>query len=259
MTVSARHFLTTLLACLLLTWVADVPAFAQTAGEEGVAAPKAGDSRGRRRKRRSQLTGELARQGEAELQKSVRVFQQRYLVKRHRLELLAGGGLELADPLVHHYATDVTLLFHIDERWAVGVSGAKWWGSALDAFHAVQDDFGLFPERSFMQAGGFAEVQFSPIFGKFASFGLAVVQMDAYLLAGGGALRTSVGTDIKVAGMFGFGLRLHTLRAVTISLEIRDMLFNETFQARDELLQHVFAGVKLGLWIPPTFDYRFQR
>ena len=47
----------------------------------------------KKRLRRSSLTSKLAKESEAALQRSVRVFQQRYLIKRHRLELLAGGGM----------------------------------------------------------------------------------------------------------------------------------------------------------------------
>ena len=210
-------------------------------------------------KRRSKLTQELARKGEEELQRSVRVFQQRYLIKKFRAELVVGGASELGDPLIHHWASDIGLTFHLSQHWAVGISGIKTWGSRQEAFDAVQDDFGLFPERSLMQAGGFGEVQFSPVFGKFASFGLAVVQMDAYLIAGGGAIRTNVNEELKPAGLMGVGLRIHALRALTLSLEIRDLMFVENFQFRNELIQHVFGGIKLGLWIPPTFTYRFQR
>ncbi len=259
-----RHY------CIALTIAAAgvcvaAPATAAPTGKAGVKAPARGAKRGKRKgfraiKRRSKLTMELARKGEEELQRSVRVFQQRYLIKKFRAELVVGGATELGDPLVHHWASDVGLTFHLSQRWAIGVSGMKAWGSRQEAFDAVQDDFGLFPERSLIQAGGFGEVQFSPVFGKFASFGLAVVQMDAYLIAGGGAVRTNVGEELKPTGLVGFGLRIHALRALTLSLEIRDLIYQEGFLLdRSEVLQHVFGGIKLGLWIPPTFTYRFQR
>jgi len=226
----------------------------------GGAGAKSGTRRGFRAiKRRSKLTQELARKGEEELQRSVRVFQQRYLIKKFRVELVVGGATELGDPLIHHWVTDVGLTFHLSQRWAVGVSGLKAWGSRQPAFESVQDDFGLFPERSMIQAGGFGEIQFSPVFGKFSSFGLAVVQMDAYLIVGGGAVRTSVDEELKPSGLIGFGLRIHALRALTVSFEIRDLLFSEGFLTREGTLQHVFGGIRLGLWIPPTFTYRFQR
>ena len=164
----------------------------------------------------------------------------------------------MADPLMRHLLADAGLTFHLSQRWAVGISGFKAWGSRL-MFKDVQDHFGLFPERSALQAGGLGEVQFSPVFGKFSSFGLAVVQMDAYLIAGGGMVRSTTNEDLKPTGLIGIGLRIHTLRAITLSLEVRDLLFTEGFLAREELMQQVFGGVKIGFWIPPSFDYRFQR
>lgn len=208
---------------------------------------------------RTALTRELAEQGEAELHKSVRVFQQRYLVKAGRAELQLGGGLTLADPMVHHYDTNATLLYHLSEQWAIGVSGAKYFGTQRQAFHDVEVLYGLFPEKSVMQAGGFGEVQFSPVVGKFSSFGLAVLQLDAYLVGGGGVIRTTRGEKLKPAGLLGVGVRVHTFRWMSLSVEVRDYGLFEEFLTGPAVLQHVFAGAKIGLWLPPTVQYRYQR
>jgi outer membrane beta-barrel protein len=240
----------------------DAAPAATTAGksEAKPAAPTAaGGGVDKGRKKRGRLSDELARQGEAELRKSVRVFQQRYLLKAGRAELQVGGSMTMADPLVSHRNLDAGLLWHINEEWAVGATGSKPYAEFTEAFVAIQNDFGLFPEKSEIQGMGFGEVQWSPIFGKFSTFGVAVVQMDAYLLAGGGALRTTINSDYKPAGQIGAGLRIHLLRALTLSLEIRDVLFVESFKLGDHLMQHVFGGVRLGFWIPPTVQYRFQR
>lgn len=237
---------------------AATPAQAPAVDAGATPAPVAAADPGREAPK-AQSNDELARQGEAELQRSVRVFQQRYLMKRHRLELLVGGSSAIADPLVNHWALDAGLLFHLSESWAVGASGFKPFGERSDTFLAIQSDFGLFPERSLIQAAGFAEAQYSPIFGKFSVFGVGVVQMDAYVLAGAGAVRTTVGTSLKPAGLVGAGMRVHALRALTLSLELRDVMMVENFQLGDRFLQHVFVGAKIGIWIPPTVTYRYQR
>ncbi len=215
--------------------------------------------RERRLRRRRKLTAELARKGAAELQRSVRVFQQKYLLKSKRVELLGGGSVAIGDPLIRTYNIDASLLFHISQSLAIGATGFYATASENDAFQNIQSDFGLFPERSLLQAGGFGEVQYSPIFGKFSSFRMAVVQMDIYFIGAIGALRTSVSADPKLAWQVGAGLRIHTLRALTVSFEIRDLMMQETFQGGERLMQHWFGGIKLGLWIPPTFDYKHQR
>lgn len=225
---------------------------------DGVARPHSG------------LSKEVAEQGEAELQKSVRVFQQRYLVKTHRVELLLGGSSSFNDPWIHHYGADAALLFHFSERWAGGIGGAKWFAQPRTAFTNIQGDYGLFPEKSNLQAGGWGEIQFSPIFGKFTSFGVGMVQVDAYLLAAGGAVRTTRSEALKPAGAVGLGVRIHTLRWLTLAVEIRDLMFNEQFQDCDsssksfevcnsKLMNQWFGGVRLGIWLPPTVQYRYQR
>ncbi len=214
------------------------------------------------------LSQEVAEQGEAELQKSVRVFQQRYLLKTHRAELLFGGTSTFNDPYVHHYGADATLLFHLNEQWSIGAGGAKWWGSSTTAFSNIQNNYGLFPEKSVLQAGGWLETQWSPVIGKFTSFGVAVLQADAYLLAGVGVVRTTRGTALKPAGDLGGGVRIHALRWLTLALEVRNLLFMETFETCETgstgpcgnlLMKHWFGGLKLGLWIPPGVQYKYQR
>jgi len=208
---------------------------------------------------RGAMTQEQAEASEAELQRSIRVFQQRYLIKDKRLEVLVGGNMTFGDAWVQHYAADASLLFHINERLAIGGTATKWWGQETEAFGNVEDNFGLFPEKSALQAGGHLEVQWSPVIGKFASFGVAVMQLDGYLLGGGGAARTTRGEDIKPYGVIGAGLRLHTLRWLTVSVELRDLIMSEGFQDGSRILQHWSGGIRLGFWIPPTFQYRYER
>jgi outer membrane beta-barrel protein len=208
---------------------------------------------------RGAMTQEQAEASEAELQRSIRVFQQRYLLKALRLEVLAGGNMTFGDAWVKHYAADASLLFHINEKLAIGATAMKWWGSETSAFTSVESNFGLFPEKSALQAGGHLEVQWSPLIGKFALFGAGPMQMDGYLLAGGGAARTTRGEDLKPYGTAGIGVRLHTLRWLTVSIEARDLILSETFQTGSRLLQHWSGGIRLGFWIPPTFQYRYER
>ena len=259
-------------ACLLLSRGVAAAPTAPAAPEAGEATPETGGDAGGAtpspgsapeepgsREKRNRLSDALARQGEADLQRSVRVFQQRYLLKGGRVEVLAGGSASLGDPMMGHLSVDAGLLVHLNEHWAVGLSGSKPFGSENETFLSIQRDFGLFPERSLLQATGFAEVQFSPIFGKVSSFGVAVEQMDIYGVLGAGGVRTTATASIKPAGQIGVGMRLHLLRALTLSFEVRDTLMMESFQAGDRFMQHVFGGAKLGFWIPPTVEYRYQR
>lgn len=214
------------------------------------------------------LTRELAEQGENELNKAVRVFQQRYLVKRHRVELQVGGGMTINDHMVTHFAGDAGLFFHFTDQFALGVTGSKYAARDSSASNAVENNFGLFAERSHLQAGGMLEAQWSPLFGKFAVFGLGVVQVDGFLIAGGGVTRTTRGVDLKPTGEIGIGIRLHMLRWLSLSADVRDLVYSETFQTCDtasagvcgkEILNQWFTGLRIGIWIPPSFTYRFPR
>lgn len=236
------------------------PAGEASAAPAGAAGDAAQEPAGGDGQRRSALTRELAEQGEAELFKSVRVFQQRYLVKTKRVELTIGGSTSFGDPFAQHFAADAGLLFHLSEQWAFGGGASKWFASRTEGFHQIEKDYGLFPEESQLQAGGWGEVQFSPVAGKFSGFGLGVLQGDAYLLLGGGAARTTRGESLKPFGLIGTGLRMHVGRWLTLSMELRDLVLPETFlNDQTRVLQHWFGGIKLGLWLPPSVQYQFPR
>ncbi len=246
----------------------DPPPAAEGAAAPAEGAPPAGDTPavaqpgdgGESGAKRTALTRELAEQGEAELFKSVQAFQQRYLIKAKRVELQLGGGSSMAAPMFHHYSADVDLLFHINEHWAVGAGGAKWFGTTKPEFGQIQRDFGLFPEKSTLQAGGHGFVEFSPVVGKFAVFGQWVLQIDGYGMLGGGGLRTSRGENIKVYGLAGVGLRFHTARWLSLSLELRDIIYSEGYlNDSNRVMQQVFGGIKLGFWLPPTVQYKHPR
>ncbi len=275
---AARNALVSL-ACLLTLGIA-TPAHAATEADkpvnDNVAEPdavqtapgEAVTAEGAEAARSHTLTRELAEQGESELNKAVKVFQQRYLVKRHRLELQLGGAMTVNDPMVTHFAGEAGLFFHFTDSIAVGVTAAKYSASDSPTANTVESNFGLFAERSHLQAGGMLEAQWAPLFGKFAVFGLGVVQVDGYLIVGGGVERTTRGTDLKPAGEIGLGLRLHMLRWLSLSADVRDLVYQETFQSCDTtsagvcgatLMNQVFTGLRIGVWIPPTFTYRFPR
>jgi len=236
---------------------ADEPPAGSGAADDAPADAPAGDDIDKGR--RSSLTRDLAEKGEADLHRSVRVFQQLYMPKAGRVEVMFGAGLSLADPMIKHYSTDATLLVHLGERWAIGVGGSRWAGWEAEQFNMIERDFGLFPERSMLQAGGHGQLQWSPLVGKFASFGIAVLQVDGYLLAGGGVARTSRSDALKPFGLVGVGLRVHTARWLTLAVEFRDMIMSEQFISESKLLQHVFAGIQLGVWLPPSVSYKFPR
>ena len=214
------------------------------------------------------LTKELALEGENELNKAVRAYQQRYLTKRHRVELQLGGGLTFNDPWVRHESAEAGLFFHVTEQFAIGLTGGKYWAQDTSAVATQEKNFGLFAEKSHLQAGGMLEAQWAPLFGKFAIFGFGVVQLDAYLLVGGGVERTTRGTDLKPAGEIGAGLRFHIFRWLSLAADVRDLLVIEKFQDCDSTssgacgtfpVHNVFAGLHIGLWIPPSVTYRFPR
>jgi len=196
---------------------------------------------------------------EEEASREVRVVQQKPFLKAGRVELFVAGGGAFNDPLTTHYGVTAAARVHLSPQVALSLTGFKFYGRTTDNASAIQTDFGLFPERSLIQAAGFAEVNWVPLVGKFVLLGSWVVNWDGYFILGGGVLRTNHDEDLKLGGNVGVGLRSYITRWLTFNVELRDIIFLEKFNAGSQVMQHVYGMAGIGLWIPPTYEYKYQR
>jgi outer membrane beta-barrel protein len=199
----------------------------------------------------------------------IRVIQQRPLLRANRVEVQTLFGLGLSDTMFRHMAPVLNLRFHIDERWSVGASGAYYFpdthghdiplSSTSTIFEAVTDTFEVFPEKAVIEWSAGVDTSFIPIDGKFALFNSHILYFDFYLLAGGGVLQTSRSGSLKPAGMVGLGWRLTFNRWLALTVEFRDHLYMENYNAGDEFVNHVMFQTGLSWWFPFDFEYRFPR
>ena len=71
---------------------------------------------------------------------------------------------------------------------------------------------------------------------------------------------TTRGESIKPFGLVGTGVRMHIGRWLSLSMELRDLVMVETFlDDQSRVLQHWFGGIKLGIWLPPSVQYKYPR
>lgn len=200
-----------------------------------------------------------AEAGAEQVRESIRVIQQRPVLRALRAEVQAFGGVGLSDTLFRHFLVTGNARFHITEQWSVGGSYSHYFGSTSGLFEDVTTDFSVFPEKSLIRWMGGLDAAFVPIYGKFALFDQHIVHYDFYGLAGVNVLQTSRSDDIKVAGVLGLGWRVYLTRWLAFTTEVRDHLYVESFNAGDRFMSHFVFHAGFSMFLPFDFDYRFPR
>lgn len=195
----------------------------------------------------------------SDLESLIRVVQQRPILKSGRFELFAGAGIVANDEFYRHWLATATGRMHVSEWVSIGASYEKYWSSEAKLLDDVTQDFEVFPERSRMQwyAGG--EVSVVALEGKFSFFDATIAYWDIYASLGGGVITTTRSDDPKPAGLIGVGWRLFLADWLTLSVELRDHIYFEKFNAGNEFTNDVVGQVGLTFFIPFGFDYEYEK
>ena len=232
-------------ACVLFAMTAlACPAFAQTSSPEG-SAPKV-----------------AAKEKPQEEAGEVRVYQQIPLMKKGRLELGLISGVSVNDTAFIHLNGGAATRFHITQQWSVGASYHKYMRVRTGVEDTLTQEFGLFPERKFRDYYAGADVAWAPIYGKMLALESAISNFDVYMVLGTGVMRTfTQGTfgDNRISGNFGFGSRFYLGGWGSIQTEVRDYMYMETLQSGDALYQDWVISIGFSLFVPTTYEYRYQK
>lgn len=195
----------------------------------------------------------------SDLDSLVRVIQQRSVLKSGRFELFAGAGLVVNDAMYDHWMATATGRVHVSEWISIGATYSKFFSAVSELQRTVAKDYEVFPELSATRwyAGG--DVTFVAVDGKFVFFDSAIAYWDLYASIGGGVTVTSRSDSPKPTGMVGVGWRLFLADWLTLSVELRDYLFIEKFNAGNELVNNLVGQAGLTIFIPFGFDYEYAK
>jgi outer membrane beta-barrel protein len=207
---------------------------------------------------------------EEEYHKNIKVYQPKPFLKAGRFELTPFAALSTNPSMVNLYGFGGVAGYNINEALWVGGQFTQFVYTSTATRQHLEDDFGLFPERS--ETGYDATLRFAwtPLFAKGALFGYLLNHWDAYVFGGGGFARTRL-TDFAPGGELGLGLRFFMGSAMALNIELSDFLYMETFPGRgtDEngnpnpddtlFLQNYVLRCGLTVYFPFTFEYRSER
>lgn len=170
---------------------------------------------------------------------------------------MGGGGL--ADTMFNHAALTGSARYHMSEAWSIAGLYSHHFGETSPLFDEVTDRFELFPERSVVEWSAGLDIGWTPVFGKFALVESYIMHFDMTVLLGASAVLTSRSPDPKVGGSAGLAMRLYLSPWLAITGEVRDQVFVETYNAGDELVNHVLAQAGFSIFFPFEYAYRYPR
>jgi len=195
----------------------------------------------------------------SDLDSLVRVVQQRPIVKAMRLEIGFLAGVSTADVMHDQYTLTGSGRFHISEWLSIGASYSKYFSSRSKIFTDVTGDLEVYPELSQVQWYAGADIALVMFDGKFKLFDDAIGYWDIYALLGGGVTKTSRGDSPLPTGMLGVGMRIFLAKWLTLSFELRNHIYVESFNAGSELVNNVVGQGGITIFIPFGFDYSYSK
>ena len=190
--------------------------------------------------------------------RAISVIQQKPLIRSMRVELTPTFGYTVNDTLREYMQAAATLRFHITDVWSVGVNYGHYFADDRELVLELQDDYSVFPERNSVQwfAGG--DVGWTPIYGKFVLFESGIVHWDMYVTAGAGVTKT-LSPDPVVTGTVGLGARFYMTQWLTLTLELKDHIYPESFKAGTKVLNNLVFHSGLSIFMPFTTEYKYAK
>ena len=195
---------------------------------------------------------------------------------------------------VKHYAVGAELDFWITNRFAVGVTGAAFFGRKSSAYDRIryQTSLLLTANEVLWEASG--TLLYEMMYGKVALFNRFLLHWEAYIQAGGGVISTRVlpryeaihdpFTNFRGQGNFAIGSRFYVsgLKWMSFNFAVRNFVYSDKYEppnrtpdlaegagvftaqgakdnAVNKLTFNSLLYVGLSFYIPPTFQYSTRR
>ncbi|MBS1149008.1 MAG: hypothetical protein H6Q89_706 [Myxococcaceae bacterium] len=246
----------TLIRLSLLAALLPVVAFAQKSEEE------AGD------------VSEADKDAAGPLRERVRPVSGHQFLMKGRFEASPGIGISVKDAFFAKYTPTLALTYHFTEMVALGLRGgysiSTVSGAALICTTGATGgrtcraptELELTSNAAFgqMSLNAGLELQLSPIYGKIGLVAEKFLEFNMYLALGPTFIMYGPQNSPTVGGNIGIGGRFFINKFLCVRLELRDLLYNESFPAvGDSLAKSSFRNQLMGelglsIFLPLSFD-----
>ncbi len=206
------------------------------------------------------------------LRERIRPVSGHVFLKKGRFEVSPSATISLKDAFFRKYIFGASFTYHPQETWGVGlragysmptVSGSAQLctfggddGSVRSCRSPEFDELdGTAPGQISLLAG--VDVQWAPIYGKISLAAESFAHFDMYAVGGAALVQYKADTSkMTVGANLGVGLRFFLNRSITLRTEVRNLMYQESFQTtdtsslRNQLLFEL--GVSFFLFDAPT-------
>jgi outer membrane beta-barrel protein len=207
------------------------------------------------------------------LRERVRPVSGHQFLMAGRFEASPGFNLSLRDAFFTKYSPTLALTYHFTEIVALGLRGGYSFSTVSGAAQICSSVPGgrecrpptqeeLTTNNAFgqMSLNAGLELQLSPIYGKIGLVAEKFLEFNMYLALGPTFLMYGPQNTPTVGGNIGVGGRFFINKFLCVRLELRDLLYNESFPATGEALakssfrNQLMAEVGLSIFLPLSFD-----
>ena len=193
-----------------------------------------------------------------------------------RFEASPGIGLSVKDAFYTKYTPTLALTFHFNEAIALGVRGgysisvvsgaAQICSTGMSGMRGcrapTQEELTSNSAYGQLSVNAGLELQWSPIYGKLGLFAEKFLEFNMYLALGPTFLMYGPANTPTVGGNIGVGGRFFINKFLCVRLELRDLLYNESFAAspsgealaKSSFRNQLMGELGLSIFLPLTFD-----
>ena len=211
-----------------------------------------------------------------------------------RFELQPTFALSINDPFVRHFAVGAELDYWITNRFAVGITGAAFFGRRPPAYERVRYQTGLLLTANEVLWEASGTVLYEMMYGKVALFNRFLLHWEAYVQGGGGVISTRVlpryqaihepFTNFRGQGNFAIGSRFYAsgLDWMSFNFAVRNFIYSDKYEppnrdperaeaegvftaegAKDAAVNKLTFNTLLyfgvSFYLPPSFQYSTRR
>lgn len=191
----------------------------------------------------------------------IKAVQRKVFMKDLRHELFPSFAMSLNDPFHQHLMVGGAYAFHIADAFAVEASFNYVLASPkTDIIRVVRETATAVPEivkpQYFINLNG----HWAPIYGKFSLMSEKIFHYDLYLVGGFAAVKSETGHHI--GGTVGIGSRVFVNDWLTVRIELRDTIYNDTFNPANveeaDIQNYLWLSVGASFFLPPSFEYSMR-
>ena len=195
------------------------------------------------------------------LKDRIKAVARKSFLKAGRFELSPSMAATVNDSFFRTWGVSGRAAWHVNDSLALELGGV-WvppgFTEKLPPVDLLSNASLLVPIDNALVGIVDAGITFSPLYGKMAVLGDAIIHFDGFVSAGGGVAFDISEQIWHPALDVGVGARVFLTRWLVLRADVRDYLYPQDKNAISTLQNLLFVNVGVGFYLPLDFDYHYE-